>query len=192
MKFRKIGVTLFCLFALFLLPGSKLFKDDKSPEEQRQEILEMRTKTLNDLYKEIPGTKEAIEDSLGYAVFSSVNINVLAVSTVNGTGVLHNKKTGKDIYMKMLSAGVGVGMGVKDFRLIFVFSTQESVDNFVNQGWESSGQADAAAVSDEKGDALALAIDVDEGIKLYQLTEAGIALQATIQGTKYWTDEDLN
>ena len=85
MKFRKIGVTLFCLFALFLLPGSKLFKDDKSPEEQRQEILEMRTKTLNDLYKEIPGTKEAIEDSLGYAVFSSVNINVLAVSTVNGT-----------------------------------------------------------------------------------------------------------
>ncbi len=33
---------------------------------------------------------------------------------------------------------------------------------------------------------------VAPGIKLYQITENGLALQATIQGTKYWKDAELN
>ncbi|MBW2646218.1 MAG: hypothetical protein JRE23_08585, partial [Deltaproteobacteria bacterium] len=148
--------------------------------------------TLNDLYKEVPGAKEVVEDSVGYAVFSNVGINLLAISTANGSGVARDKGTGKDTFMKMFSAGVGIGLGVKDFRGIFVFSTQEALDNFINKGWQAGAQADAAAVSDEKGDALAAAIDVGPGIKLYQLTETGLALQATIQGTKYWKDDDLN
>ena len=45
---------------------------------------------------------------------------------------------------------------------------------------------------DDEGDAAALAIDVSPGVKLFQLTESGLALQATIQGTKYWKDDDLN
>jgi hypothetical protein len=35
-------------------------------------------------------------------------------------------------------------------------------------------------------------IDVGPGIKLYQLTESGLALQATVQGTKYWKNDELN
>ena len=31
-----------------------------------------------------------------------------------------------------------------------------------------------------------------DGIRVYQLTESGLALQATIQGTKYWKDPELN
>jgi hypothetical protein len=31
-----------------------------------------------------------------------------------------------------------------------------------------------------------------DGIKVYQLTESGIALQATIQGTKFYKDPNLN
>jgi hypothetical protein len=29
-------------------------------------------------------------------------------------------------------------------------------------------------------------------MEIYQFTEAGIALQATLAGTKYWKDKDLN
>jgi hypothetical protein len=29
-------------------------------------------------------------------------------------------------------------------------------------------------------------------VKLYQITENGLALQATLQGTKYYVDKDLN
>jgi hypothetical protein len=36
------------------------------------------------------------------------------------------------------------------------------------------------------------AITVAPGIRLYKLTQNGLALQATIQGTKYWKDKELN
>ena len=60
------------------------------------------------------------------------------------------------------------------------------------KGWQAGAQADAAAKSEEEGEAMAMAIDVGPGIKLYQITEKGVALQATIHGTKYWKDDDLN
>jgi len=190
MKNIKIFPILLVLCSTFLLTG--FLGGNQTPEEERKEILEMRKTTLNDLYKELPGSKEAIENSVGYAVFSNIGINLLVVSTANGSGIAHDKETGKDTFMKMFSAGVGIGLGIKDFRGIFVFTTQEAFDNFVNTGWQAGAQADAAAVSDEKGDAIAAAIDVAPGIKLYQLTETGLALQASIQGTKYWKNDDLN
>jgi hypothetical protein len=30
------------------------------------------------------------------------------------------------------------------------------------------------------------------GVEIYQITKNGLALQATLQGTKYWKDRDLN
>ena len=94
--------------------------------------------------------------------------------------------------MKMFSAGVGVGLGLKDFRGVFIFTTREAFDSFVEHGWQAGAQADAAAKAGEKGGAAAGAFDVAPGVKLYQITESGLALQATIQGTKYWKDDELN
>lgn len=94
--------------------------------------------------------------------------------------------------MKMFSAGGGLGLGVKDYRLVFVFDNKKVMTQFVEEGWQAAAQADAAAKYDEDGDAASLAIDVAPGVYLYQITDSGLALQATIQGTKYWKDDDLN
>jgi len=185
-----LPVIFVAIVSPFLLTG--LFHGEKDPEKNRQGILKMRQETLTSLYNQIPAAEKEIDDALGYAVFNNTGINILVVSTANGAGVAHNKNTGDDIFMKMFSAGGGVGMGVKDFRGIFIFTTQEAFDLFVSDGWQAGAQADAAAKSDEEGGALATAIDVGPGIKLYQITEKGIALQATIQGTKYWKDKKLN
>ena len=189
MNRRNLLAALVACISFFLLTG---FFGSKDPAEERKEILNMRQTALSDLYRAAPGAKKEIRNSAGYAVFSNVGINLLVVSTANGSGVAHNKKTGEDIFMKMFSAGAGTGMGIKDFRGIFVFSTQSAFNQFVNEGWQAGAQADAAAKTDEKGDAIATSIDVGPGIKLYQLTKNGLALQATIQGTKYWKDDDLN
>jgi hypothetical protein len=53
-------------------------------------------------------------------------------------------------------------------------------------------QTDAAAKLGDIGKAGAGAIDVAPDVKLYQITKNGLALQATIQGTKFWKDDDLN
>jgi lipid-binding SYLF domain-containing protein len=94
--------------------------------------------------------------------------------------------------MKMFSAGVGIGIGVKDFRGVFVFTTKDAFETFVESGWQAGAQADAAAKAGEKGGAADSSIDVAPGVELYQLTKNGIAVQVTVQGTKYWKNDDLN
>jgi len=163
-----------------------------SPEEKRKEIRKMRSETLAKLYRVHPLAKGDIQKSVGYAVFSNIGINLILLSAAGGSGVAHDNRTGKDIYMKMVSGGVGFGLGVKDFRGIFVFSTAKAFKQFVESGWAADAQADAAAKSGEKGGAVAGAIAVAPGVELYQLTETGLALQATIQGTKYYKDDELN
>ena len=49
-----------------------------------------------------------------------------------------------------------------------------------------------AAKSGEKGGAGDAAATVVDGVSIYQLTESGLALQVTLQGTKYYKDDDLN
>lgn len=163
-----------------------------SVAEQRSAILKMRSETLAQLYKVNPGARTAVQKAAGYAVFSNVGINLIFLSAGGGSGVAHDNRSGNDTYMKMISGGVGLGLGVKDFRGVFVFSGTEQLKHFVNSGWEASAQADAAAKAGEKGGALAGAITVAPGVHLYQLTEHGLALQATIQGTKYYKSDDLN
>lgn len=125
-------------------------------------------------------------------MFSNVGINLFLLSTASGWGVVRDRQTGADTYMKMYSAGVGPGLGVKDFRGVFVFTSEGALQSFVEDGWDATAQADAAAKSEDKGGAWAGAVDVAPGIKLYQLTKQGLALQATIEGTKFWQDDELN
>jgi lipid-binding SYLF domain-containing protein len=174
---------------------SGFFGGEKSKDEiqkARQEIQKMSRETLQMLYKYAPEARNQIKNAYGYATFSNLGVNLFLVSTENGSGLAHDNKTGKDIYMKMFSGGVGVGLGVKDFRIVFVFDNKKAFYNFVNSGWEANAQADAAAKSDKKGAAASAAVTVAPGVHLYKLTKNGLALQATIQGTKYWKDDELN
>jgi lipid-binding SYLF domain-containing protein len=93
--------------------------------------------------------------------------------------------------MKMGEAGIGFGLGVKDFRAVFVFRDRTTMDRFISSGWEFGGHADAAAKAGDKGGAVGGELLLD-GITVYQLTQNGLALQATVKGTKYWKDDELN
>ena len=94
--------------------------------------------------------------------------------------------------MKMISAGAGLGVGVKDYRVIFVFENDEALARFLDSGWSGSAQTNAAAEAGKSGAAYSGAVEVDPGIWVYQITKNGVALQLTLQGTKYYKDDDLN
>ncbi len=179
------------LLSIGLLTGC-MSPSGNTVEEKRQAVQSMRSETLAQLYEVHPYVKTQIDQAVGYGVFSNVGINLFLLSTASGWGIVRDKKTGQDTYMKMYSAGIGPGLGVKDFRGVFVFTSESALKQFVEGGWDASAQADAAAKSEDKGDAWAGAVDVAPGIKLYQLTKHGLALQATIQGTKFWKDDELN
>jgi len=189
---RRIAAALIsCFFVLGLVSGCMTPEGDNTAEK-RKAVQEIRTDTLTKLYEIHPEAREQIRQAEGYGVFTNVGINLIFLSAANGYGVVRDNDGNQDSYMKMLSGGLGLGLGVKDFRGVFVFTSREAMDNFVENGWDASAQADATAKSADKGGAFAGAIEIAPGIKLYQITENGLALQATIQGTKYWKDDDLS
>jgi len=164
----------------------------ESVADKRKAINTESQETLAMLYKAYPSSKNDIKQAYGYATFSNIGVNLIFLSAEGGSGVTVNNKTNKKTYMKMASGGIGIGLGVKDFRAIFVFDNKDVLESFVNNGWEANAQADAAAKSDSKGGSFEGAVTVQPGMRLYKLTKNGLALQATIQGTKYWKDDDLN
>lgn len=165
-----------------------------SADEKRAEIRKMRDDVLAMLYQRNPDAKAKVKKAAGYAVFSNVGINVIFASFAGGRGVVvqNGFLSDTETFMKMGSAGIGLGLGVKDFRAVFVFHDKEKLQAFIEKGWDFSGQADAAAKSDDKGAALGGAATAIPGVEVFQITKNGIALQATLQGTKYWKDKDLN
>ena len=132
-----------------------------------------------------------IGSASGYAVFTNANINLILASFGGGVGVVHDNERGDDTYMRMGEVGIGLGAGIKDFRAVFVFHDQEALDRFIDVGISVGGQADAAAKAGDLGAAVGGEAIVDN-VTVYQITQSGLALQATIKGTRYWRDSELN
>ena len=184
-KFGLYSLMITLIFSVFSTTATA-----GSPAEDREEYLAMKKRALSDLYKVQPGAKARIAEAPGYAVFSNANINFILASFGGGYGLVQPKGA-KPVYMRMGEVGIGFGLGVKDFRSIFVFHDKTTMNKFINSGWEFGAQADAAAKTSDKGAAVGIEIVID-GITIYQLTEAGLALQATVKGTKFWRNDKLN
>ncbi len=178
------------LLAVILLAVGVMNGD--SPEQKREKTRKMAAQTLQDLYKLRPTAQAAIQKSAGYAVFNNMSANVLLLSTARGAGVAVHSQTKKETFMKMVSAGAGLGVGVKDYRVIFIFGNEKALARFLDSGWSGSAQTDAAAKAGKSGAAYSGAVEVEPGVWVYQITKNGLALQVTVQGTKYYEDEDLN
>lgn len=187
LKFKTVAASL-----VLILSTAGLSHAGDSPDQKRDKIRKMASQALTDLYKLRPAAQAAIQTSSGYAVFSTLGVNLLVLSTGHGSGVAVNSRTRQETFMKMLSAGVGIGAGVKDSRVIFAFESDQAFSKFLDSGWDASGQADAAAKAGDSGGAYSGATSVAPGVWVYQITKNGLALQATIQGTKYSKDDDLN
>lgn len=182
---RGLGTTVLAL----TLAGSIAAAADI--EDERNAVRDMRDEVLADLYEIKPEAEGRIKKAEGYAVFSNIGVNVVFASFAGGHGMVVDK-FGHETFMKMGSAGLGLGLGVKDFRGVFVFYDEKSLQDFVQYGWDFSANADAAARSDEKGGQVSVAGNIKNGVEVYQFTENGLSAQATLQGTKYWRDAALN
>lgn len=180
------------LLAFFTIFALAMPVQAKTDNEKRAEIQEMRAKVLAELYEKRPQARQLIQESEGYAVFSNVGVTALFVSAGGGKGVAYDNLSGKNTYMKMGTAGVGLGIGIKDFRAVFIFHDRKSFDNFVDKGWDFSGSADAAAEIDDVGGDLSEGASINRRVTVYQFTENGLALTATLNGTKYWKNKKLN
>ncbi len=180
------GISILSLL-LVALPAWGASKADKQKEVQR-----VSRETLAQLYKVQPSAQKAIANAAGYATFSNFGMKIFFAGGGSGSGMAVDNKTKKTTYMKMVEVQAGLGMGIKKFRVIFVFDTQKALNDFINSGWEFGGQTTAAAKTGDQGVAFAGAVSVAPGVWMYQLTDTGLAAELTGKGTKYYKDSDLN
>ena len=184
---RSLLLVLFCAVTIAACATTR----GKTVEEKRQIIQHMKRDTLAELWEKKPDVQSQIDSAVGYGVFSNANVHIFFAGGGGGYGVVEDRETGKTTYMKMGEVGVGLGLGAKDYRLVLVFHTREALDYFVNSGWSLGSQADAAAKAGDKGGAVG-GEGVVNNVSVYQLTETGLALQATIKGTKFFPYDELN
>ena len=198
---RRVGVAVMAaLLASLLWVGSVgADSDDESgglsPEKQaegRAKVQKVVDETLKELFEVQPKAREALAKSDGYAVFSNFGMKILVAGGGTGKGLAVDQTTGAKTYMKMVELQAGLGMGVKKFRVVWVFNDQSDFEHFINQGWELGGQATAAAKLNDDGGAMQGALSVKDGVWIYQLTGDGLALELTLKGTKYYKDKKLN
>ena len=164
---------------------------EASLERRRQNVLNMRQEVLTELYALKPDTRAQVNSTAGYAVFTNANVNLVLASFGGGLGVVRDNETGMETFMRMGEVGIGLGAGIKDFRAVFVFHDRAALERFLDVGVSIGGQADAAAKAGDLGAAVSGEAIVDN-VTVYQLTQSGLAFQATVKGTRYWRDPQLN
>jgi lipid-binding SYLF domain-containing protein len=192
---RKATLLISIIGALVIPAAAGLFgPGGESVDEKRAKVRKDRDEILAKLYASHPEAKGKIESAAGYGTFANMNLHLFVLSSGHGYGMITDK-SGKETFMSMGSLGGGLGIGGKQLSLVFIFKNADVMNKFIESGWQFGGEADATAKSGQQGAAAAKEGGVDkEGnlFEIYQMTDTGVALQATVAGTKYWKDKDLN
>jgi len=158
----------------------------------RQEVQSAAQQALSALYAIAPGARRSIEGAAGYAAFSTFGMKLMIAGGTSGKGLAVNNRTNSQTYMKMLQVQGGLGFGVSQNQLIFVFTNEAALSNFINQGWEFGSQANVSAMAGGEGETFSGAASISPGVYLYQITESGLSATLTVSGTKFFVDSDLN
>ena len=176
--------------ALISCASAPLSKSEK--EQQQDSVRDMANATLTQLYAKNPAAKSEIAKAAGYAVFSDFGFKVIWLGGAGGSGIAVNNATKQETFMKMVEFQPGLGLGAAKFRLVFVFETPEAFNSFVTSGWEAGANAMASAKTKTEGGALAGAVSVSKGVKMFQLNDEGAIVGVSLTGAKYYKDKELN
>lgn len=183
----KIFTIMMLLFALTVSAAQAA-----SAEEKRDSIRKMRNETLQKLYTFRPLAQTAVQDAYGYAVFNNSDFHLGLLGGGGGKGLAVINSTGGEIFMKTLEGSIGIGFGIKQYMMVFVFETEKAFTDFTDQGWEWGGQATAALTDSVSGGALQGAISIAPDTWVYQMTNKGLEATVTLRGIRFYKNSALN
>lgn len=126
------------------------------------------------------------DSAYGYAVFDTTKGGLIVTGT-GGTGVAINNQTGEKTYMRVGGAGLGIGGGLQNYKLVLLFETQDDFEEFTNGDWD--GHAAAQAVAIQSG--AAAEASFEDGVAAFQMNQKGLMAQADLSGLKFWVADKL-
>lgn len=188
MKFptRLIVLTLTLLLAFSVTALAK------SANQQRTEIQGLHAQALTNLYELSPDARDVINNAYGYATISATGSQLGLLGGAHGRGLAKNNRTGEQLYMKMEAYQVGIGLGVKEYDLIFVFGTKHAWDSFISGKFKVGGAAEASATDGYSGGTIEGADIVAKDTWVYQVTTKGLAVGAMLKGLSIYPNRKLN
>ena len=163
-----------------------------SVAEQRRQINELHDKTLQNLYAKYPHARRVINNCYAYATLSNSGVKILFVGSSHGRGLAYNNQTGETVYLRMKELSAGLGLGAKEYNLIFLLNTRDAWENFIAGKTRFGAAAQASADDGYSGGTIEGAEYVAPGVWVFQMTTKGLALEATLKGTKIYKDKKLN
>jgi lipid-binding SYLF domain-containing protein len=191
---KKTIATVTTLILVLVLGNAELLAQEESGswkslkrDAKRMKIDEEAQAALNVVLGENAKAKELFELAHGWAAFDNLKIAV-GFSGGGGNGVAIDKGSDQRIYMKMGTAGIGLGLGGKKYQVVFFFQDKRTFTNFVEKGWT----ADTSAAAVAGGNGAGVAAGFTNGMAVYQITDKGLMASADISGTKYWKNKKLN
>lgn len=173
----------------------KAAKEQKMLEKaakERAEIDKLSTAALERVYAKTPSAKRVISKAYAYATLSNTGIKLGLLGSAHGRGVAINNQTGERIYLRMSETDAGLGLGIKEYDLVFVMANEEAWTSFTKGNWKMGGAAEASASDGKVGGSIEGATVVRKGVWVYQLTKKGLSLEAAIKGTNIYPDKKLN
>jgi hypothetical protein len=154
-------------------------------EKKRQEILKMASETLEQIYKKHPGAKAEVEKSHGYAVFDNDSVNMVLYVAGKGRGVAFKGSDAKPIFMTMVRAGTGPGVGYDDYKQLLVFTAEDAYKEFEEVGAEVGASGDL-------GPLYSGSTTFNPDIKNYHVHDKGFDVQVNWGGVYYVKNKGLN
>jgi hypothetical protein len=150
--------------------------------QQAQTIDKLVERTLPDLYKEYPQTKQEIANSVGYAIMENDIVKVPIFGEGSGYGVAINNKTGEKTYITMTRFDIGGGDGGRIVRPVVIFQSEKKFKDFITGAWSAGAGAEAAAKVGTTGAAGGAGSGdaSDKGYTIYMITDSGVAATATV------------
>jgi lipid-binding SYLF domain-containing protein len=151
--------------------------------EERRDIRNGYDDTMRRLDDTTPGAGALIDKAVGVLVFPQVISGGLVVGAELGNGVLRvNKNFGG--YYRMATGTLGLQIGAQSRSLVFLFMTQESLDNFRrSNGWSVGADASVAVL--KVGANGAIDVNVAQAPTIaFVMTNSGLMANLTFKGTR--------
>ncbi|MCO8589346.1 BPSL1445 family SYLF domain-containing lipoprotein [Burkholderia multivorans] len=139
--------------------------------------------TLSRLYSTVPGSRDLVAKARGVLVFPKVLQAGFIVGGQSGNGAL--RVGGSTVgYYNTSSLSVGLQAGAQSKAVVFLFMTQQALDEFRNSdGWSAGAGASVALVKTGANGA----VDTNTAtapVQVIVLTNAGLMGDVSVNGTK--------
>ena len=118
--------------------------------------------------------------------------NIILYVGGKGRGAAFKTSDKKPIFMTMLNAGTGPGVGYNEYRQVLIFDSEDLFKQFITVGLNASASANATLKLGDVNVDQSGVVALVPGVSAYHINDKGLDVQANWGGMKYFKDADLN